>query len=374
MSSKSSPVVRSGSLASKASILLGVVYFILLFCVIGYVWGVAQDRFVTIAAFKISRQSSPGGEVGIAQLALPGLADSGLNDSQIAIGFIDSADLLIAIEQEFNLHEHYSSPEQDFIFRLEADASLEDRLKFYRKRISAHFDTVTGLTNLTVDTFDPKMSRDVAESLLKRCESFVNTINQTIANQQMTFIRGELERAENHVAKLSAEMLELQNANNILTPDSAISESHIALQELKMERLRAETSVTSLERDSPGSPRIPILRSQLRSLEEQISVESAKLSGPDQDNLNQVLFRFKELQTQLDFAIQIRAGTETLFERNRVDAAATSRFLSIIQHPYLPEDPTYPARTYATATILVLGVLVFLMLRVFIHSVYERQN
>jgi capsule polysaccharide export protein KpsE/RkpR len=68
----------------------------------------------------------------------------------------------------------------------------------------------------------------------------------------------------------------------------------------------------------------------------------------------------------------MRTGAETLLEKHRMDAAARSRFISVIQTPYLPEDVTYPRRPYATATIAVLGVLLFLMLRILVHSVYER--
>jgi capsular polysaccharide transport system permease protein len=139
-----------------------------------------------------------------------------------------------------------------------------------------------------------------------------------------------------------------------------------------MERLRLETSLASIERDSPGSPRIDTLRSDLKSLNEQIALESTKISGPEQDRLNQILAKFKELELKLNFAIKLRTGAETLLEKHRVDAAARSHFLSVIQRPFLPEDVGFPQRPYATITIIVLGVLLFLILRVLLQSIYER--
>ena len=57
-----------------------------------------------------SRQGSSAAGVGLAELALPGLSDSGSQDSQIAIGYADSADLLLDLEKEFKLVEHYTAP------------------------------------------------------------------------------------------------------------------------------------------------------------------------------------------------------------------------------------------------------------------------
>lgn len=363
-----------GSFAAKVLALLATLYFLLLACVVAYIWLIAQDRFLTDASFKISRQDVSGGEVGFAQLALPGISDTGSVDSQIAIGFVNSTDSLLELEKEFNLREHYATPPHDFVFRLDSGSPLEDRLKHYRNRISAHFDKETGLTLLTVDTFDPALSRAVAESLLRKTEVFINTLNQTIADQQLSFVRDELERAEKRVADISLELLELQNKNDLISPDATVAARLSVIQTLKMDRIRMETMLATLERDSPGSPRVETSRSQLRSLNERIAIESAKLSGPEQDNLNQILARFKELELKLGFAIQMRAGAATLLEKNRVDAVARSRFLSVIQRPYLAEAASYPRRFYATATIIALGLLLFLILRVLVHSVYERRH
>ncbi len=352
--------------------LLAVFYFILLAAVVAYVWLIAQDRFVSIASYKISRQSPSGGDSGLSALALPGLSDSGSADSQVAIGFVDSADLLLSLEKKYNLREHYSAPPLDYVFRLEKDASVEDRLEFYRSRIFSHYDKESGLTMLTVDTFDPKLSVKIADDVLLETEGFINTLNQKVADQQLVFIRGEMDRSEKKVSEIIGQLLELQNAHNIVTPEQAINARLQAVNELQMKKLNIETQLTSTARDSPESPRLETLKSQIRSLDSQIEVESEKLSGADKTRLNQVLALYKELELKLDFANHIRTGTASMLEKNRMDAVAQSRFLSILQTPYLPEEAAYPQRGYATATLIVLGILLFVTLRVMILSVYER--
>jgi capsular polysaccharide transport system permease protein len=351
---------------------LTVLYFVGLAASVAYLWLYTQDRFISTAEFKISRQDSSGFEEGMVQLALPGLADSGSMDSQIAIGYIDSADLLLELESEFKLREHYVSPSRDFIFRLDPEALLEERLEYYRKRINAHFDKETGMTVITVDTFNPALSRDIAATLLKKAEAFVNALNQQIAGQQMTFIRSEVERTAKQVEEINAEMIHLQNKHHFISPDEAISANLKAVEELRMELLRAEAELSSMLRDSPNSPRIDTIRSRIRSLNELTAAETAKLSGPEKDRLNQLLSQFKQLGLKLDFAIRLRTGAEMLLEKNRVEAISRSRFFSVIQKPFLPEEVGIPRRPYSTAVIIGLGFLLYLIFRVLLRSVFER--
>ena len=350
---------------------LAVVYVLAVITAIVYLWSFTQNRYISSAAFKISRQSGLSMDSTLAQLALPGLSDSGTVDSMIVIGYINSADLLLELEKDFQLIDHYSAPRRDYVFRLERDDPLEDRLEYYRKRIYAHFDKDTSLTMLTVDTFDPKLSQRIAATVLDKSAAYINRLNQDVADQQLAFVLGEVERTQQRVEEVSRKIVEFQNKHQIITPDELINTSLTALKELQLQHLRGEAEVASLERDSPGSPKIEHLRSRLRSLQELIDVETAKLSGPERDRLNQILIEFKELQLQLEFAIRLRSGAEMMLEKNRMEAASLSRFFSVIQKPILPEEEALPRREYATATILIVGLLLFLVFRALTHSVFE---
>lgn len=351
---------------------LAGLYFLGLILSIVYLWTMTQNRYTSAAAFKISRQDSSGAQAGFAQLVLPGISDSGSGDSQIAIGFVNSVNLLVELEKEFSLSQHFSSPTKDFVFRLDPSDPLEERLRFYRKHINAHYDKETGLTMLSVDTFDPELSKRIAETILKKAESLVNRLNQEVADQRLSFVNSELERATKRVEDANSELLAFQNKHNIISPEEIITGNLKAVQALRMEQLKMTADLDSLQRDSPDSPRIETLRSRLRSLNELISIEMSKLSGSEQDRLNQLLIQFKQLELQLEFAIKLRSGALSLLEKTRVESIAQSRFFSVIQPPYLPEDVASPRRAYATTSILILGALVFLIIRALTNSALER--
>lgn len=348
-----------------------VVYFILLAATIAYLWVLAQDRYKTSAAFKISRQDTSSGSSSM-PLSIPGLTDSGSMDSQISIGFIQSADFLIALEQDFDLQKHYSAPERDWYFRLDCDAPLEERLDYYRKQIKGEFDSETGLTVLTVTTFDPQLSHQVAEAALRKADKFINSLNQSIADQRLGFIREEFDRSVEKVEECNKILIEFQNQHNLINPEEAINQNLNAVQILKMDRLKTETDLKSLLKDSPQSPAIETMTSHLASLDQLIAAEMEKLSGTERGRLNQLLAEYQQLRQQYEFAVQLRTGAQALLEKTRVDAIATSRFFSVIQKPYLPEDVAAPRRWYASVTIFVLGMLVFLILRGLARSAMER--
>ncbi|RYD73757.1 MAG: hypothetical protein EOP84_21045 [Verrucomicrobiaceae bacterium] len=350
---------------------LATIYFLFIAATIFYLWTVAQDRYRSTASFKIARQNDTGLDAGLVSLALPGLSDSGSMDSQIAIGYVASADFLLGVEKEYNLIEHYSSPKRDFVFRLDPSWTLEDRLEYYRGRIFAHFDKETGLTALTVDTFDPELSHKIAVDALQKAEAFINNLNHNVANQQLEFVSKEVNRTTERVMELNRELIALQNENRFISPGEVISASMSAVQQLQLDHLKGEADLATVLRDSPDSPQIEPLRSRLRSLKELIEIETAKLSGPDRDRLNQVLLRFNELQMKIEFANRIRAGAQTMLEKNRMEAAAHSRFFSVIQKPFLPEDVALPRRPYATVSIIVIAILLFLVARALTHSVFE---
>lgn len=359
--------------AQKILKCLGYLYCMTVVAAVLYTWFLTEDRYITETTFKISRhETTSGAEPGVAQFALPGLTDTGSMDSQVAIGYILSSDLLLELEKQYKLVDHYSSPELDIVFRLEKDAPLEERLEYYRKRIVAHYDLTTGLTLVTVDAFDPKLAHEIAGTLMKKAEEFINKINNDVANQQLSFVRTEVERASENVLKIQKELFELQNKHKLIDPTQVISTSQVALQEMKLERMRVDAELASLLRDSPGSPKIDTLKSRQRSLSDLIENETSKLSGTDRDKLNKILMDFQEIQLKLDTATRLRTGAEMLFEQTRADTVARSKFFSLIQEPYVPEDVALPKRGYATATILILGFLCFFILRALTNSVFDR--
>lgn len=360
---------------NKAGKTMGVflfLYIALLLASFVYIWVFTQDRYETVAEIRISKQETSGVDASLLNVALPGLTDSRSQDSQLTISFINSSDFLIGLEKEFPLQKHYSSPKTDVVYRLPKDANRDERLEFYRSRISAHYNKESGLTEIKVDTFDPELSKKVADYLLAQSETFINQVNQEIADRQYDFHNREVDRAAANLSAVNQELTELQNKYKFVSPSVMITSSLEIIQQLRVDVLRAKAELQSLMRDSPDSPRIDTIESNIKSLESLIVKEGQKLSGEEKDRMNVVLLEFTEVEQKIEFRQRLLSGAELVLENNRSDAISKSRFFTVIQHPYTPEGPTYPKRLYATATILILGSILLVILRILLQSVLER--
>jgi len=79
-------------------------------CTVSYLYFFTEDRFMSKSQFSIivDDQNSTDLSVGLASLVSGGASAAG-PDRQSTIGFIHSADLLLKLEKEFDLFEHFKN-------------------------------------------------------------------------------------------------------------------------------------------------------------------------------------------------------------------------------------------------------------------------
>ena len=337
-----------------------------------YIWFIAEDRYTSESQFSVVVDDTSSTNASLGLLALVGANNTGNVDTQSAIGFIHSSDLLLALEKEYSLVRHYSKPKNDFAFKLAADAPLEDRLTYYRSHIKATFNAATGLIELSVETFDPKLSHTLSQEILLRTEDFINGLNQDIAEKRLDFVKAELSRIHDLVKNTEQAVLEFQNTNKIIHPEALIQAQLAAIQNLRIEKIDKNIQLSIMKASSPQSPMIPPLELTINEISTEIAQQEASLSGSDQETLNQLLVEYKELQLNLEFAMALRKGAEILLEKTRTETISHSRFFSVIQNPYLAEDSINPRRSYLTITLIFTVLLIQYIITAIIRSVLDK--
>ncbi|MFC5050240.1 hypothetical protein ACFPK9_06420 [Rubritalea spongiae] len=349
---------------------------ILLLCVCAipviYLYAFAQDRYVSESQFSVVVEESSNAEASVGILAMIGGSHTGTLDTQAAIGFIHSADLLLEAEKEFNLLEHYSSPEKDYLFRLNKDSTIEERLDYYRKRIIAHYNQATGLIHLTVESFSADLSYKLSQNILEKTEKFINDLNKEIAMRRLDFAQAEVQRAHENIKEQEKALLSFQNEHKIIQPEAIIQAKLAAIQTLRLERINREIELTTLKTSSPNSPNIHTQETAIKQLDAIIAEQVEELSGADQQKLNQLLSQHKELTLNLEFATNLRKGAELILEKTRAETISTSRFFSVIQNPYLSDDYKNPKRLYLSITAICVLLLTVYVVKAIIASIYDR--
>jgi len=245
---------------------------VLLLCsaVAVYIWFFTEDRFVSHSRFSIVVEDTSNVDVSSGLMSLITNGSRSNADIQSAIGYIHSSDMLLEIEEEFNLEEHYTAPKDDIVFRLEQDPSLEDRLNYYRDRIVAKYNATSGLIDLSVETFEPDLSFKISQSILSRTEQFVNGLNKEVASKRMEFVKNELARSLSVVSAEQKKLLSFQSKHGIIDPDQIINARYAAIESLDLEVIRREVDLGTLRATSPMSPSIKAQEMTIAKFKEEI--------------------------------------------------------------------------------------------------------
>ena len=343
-----SPAMKAVLTAVLLPALLSLLYFGL--------W--ASPMYIAEARFAVRGAETSGAAGGLASLLLPAGASVGA-DAHIVAEYIQSPDIMEAIDGEMGIFRHFSSREHDFISRLAADATRDERLSFWQWAVKPSFDPETGIIALSVKAYDPATAQKLAEAVLTRSEALVNAMSRRAQDDAIALAMSEVKTAEARVRKAQEAMRAFRERSGMLDPASTAGGLQGIVSQLEGEavKVRAEIAEASTYM-SKDAPALVGLRARLTAVEKQLASEKLRLAGEARpDSLTSVAGEYEDLQTESEFARQQLVSAMTSLETARVKAEAKSRYVVAFQTPVLPDESLYPRPFLFTAYVLV-GALV----------------
>ncbi len=173
-----------------------------------YLTFVSQDQYSSVAGFTVRKEE--GGAASELLGGLVGLAGgSGGSDGDILYAFIRSPALIDAVDAKLGVRAHYASYSgRDPLFALPANASIEDLEHYWSKVVRVSFDRGSGLTQLRVLAFEPKVAQDIATEILRLSQDMINNLSSLARDDAMQYARRDLaesvERLKNSRGALTA--------------------------------------------------------------------------------------------------------------------------------------------------------------------------
>ncbi|WP_062269302.1 hypothetical protein [Endozoicomonas arenosclerae] len=333
---------------------------------------VASDRYVSEASFLIERSDSGGG--AIEGLSLFGVTPQASNDQRILETFIQSPDMLNFLDQELSLKEHYIES-ADWISRLSPSASQEDFLAFYRSHIRVTYNDTNGMLDMEVQAFEPAYAKQVTDLILDKSEVFVNEISHNMANEQLKFVRSEVELAEKRLKDFTRRLLNFQNETGLLSVEEQGAALSGIMNELQAELIRSQTEIQTLTSYlNENSAQVTALRQRIRALQSQITTEKDKLVDSRTTSLNDLAAQQQELQLDLDLATQAYTSALVALESTRTEASRKLKQLVVVSSPYQAEDAKYPRVAYSLTNILLILLMLFALARMIRATVKEHRD
>jgi capsular polysaccharide transport system permease protein len=335
--------------------------------VLAYYMVLAHDRYVSRSRFVMTR----GASAGAADITTGLGVSAAQQDPYALINFIQSTDMLLSLEAKIGLREHYGIPWVDFVNRLPKGATLEDFLDYYNKRVHVKYDLLEGIITIEAEAFTPPFARELSEAIMERAEDYVNERNRDIARRQMAFFQEALAESENALAAARQRLVSFQNKHLTIDPSRELTARLQHINEARSKILFLNVEKRMLVQESPDSPKIAELAAEISALEAQSKVAALELVGDDSSQMNQLSAGFDKLLQEVQFAERRYAQSLVGVENIRVQSIQQSRFLSIIETPFVPEEGRRPRRFFMSATCLITGWLSLVALRILMMSVAE---
>lgn len=324
-------------------------------------WGlIASKQYVTETKFAL-RTGEASTLDSLSGGAASSQASQQMQDGQVLVNFIRSRSMVEALDRKIDLRAKFSRPGVDYFSSFDAEYPVEELEKYWKRRVDASIDMMSGIVSVHVRAFAPEDSLTITQNVIDLAEKLVNEMSTRSRRDALAQARAELTRAENQLKAATAAMRDARNAEGVLDAPAAAEAINKIITALRLELARTEEDL-ALQGDAEvlDSPQTRLLHARVQSLKNQIEEYSTQIaSGGDRGagSLAQHAGVLSTHQIELDLAQQRYALAAATFENARVDLETQRAYLVSFLRPTLAEKSLYPRRWLEWAIIVAPATL-----------------
>ncbi|MFO7287914.1 MAG: capsular biosynthesis protein [Gammaproteobacteria bacterium] len=334
----------------------------------------AADRYVSESIVAIRSEGQQAMPIGMDALsALFGSTAASREDQHMLAAHILSMDMLRQLDERLDLREHFSRPRLDFVFALDEDATQEEFLEYYRKRVEVKVDPESGLLTIRTQGFTPELAQDINRLVVEISERFINESSHRLARDQMRFAEGELQKAREALDEVRSRLTEFQRKHGVLDPSAQAMANTGLTAELQAALARQEAELKALLAYlNDDAPQVQALEAQIAGLRAQLETERLRgLTSDEGTSLNVLVGDYQELLAELEFVQDAYRGALTALETARIESTRKLKSLVLVESPALPESAEYPRRAYVLFALLMGLLLVYGIGRLIVATIED---
>lgn len=344
----------------------------------GYLAFVASDQFIAVAKFAVR------GAAFEQPVDLPSGAARPSNmpmvvgqDAYIIVSYIKSHKVIQDIAERVDVRAVYQHPVADFWERLPKDASAEDLVDYWNKRVQASVDGPSGIVTVRVRAFTADDAVRVLNAIIRASENLANDISARARRDMVWRAENEVNRA---MAVAQTALNDLQNFRErvgILDPVSSATMTNSLLLQLLGEKIRAENELYVLQRVSPDnvvSQRL--ISTNIDSLQKQINTLKDSLTGQSAEgkSIAAALVDYERLEMQRVLSQKLLGLAQESLQRAAQRAIRQNIYVTTFVSPYIPQESEYPRRwqmwiMYSIFITITWGIFTLLIATVNDHRI-----
>jgi capsular polysaccharide transport system permease protein len=366
------PVVRpSRKLQLKNWLFLLTVVVPTLIAVVYYGF-LASDVYVSESKFVVRSPDKPAvSGLGVI-LKSAGFANSG-DELYAAQSFATSRDALRALNRNSAFEKAYTRPQISIIDRFDPlgmGRSFESLYKYFQNKVGLQNDSSTSITTLSVRAYTPEDALRFNQELLEMSEAMVNRLNERGQQDLVRYAQSEVDEAKAKSQAAASALAAYQNRSGIVDPEKQAAVQMQMVSKLQDNLIASKAELAQLKRYAPENPRIPVVQTQIGTLEGEINRQLGMVVGNSR-SLAAAGVRFQRLQLENDFAGKQLAAALASLEQARSETQRKQAYVERIVQPNLPDEPTEPRRLRGVFATFALSLLAYGILRMLLAGVRE---
>ena len=338
---------------------------------------VARDQYVTQFKFAVRGGMTAAGKGGGLSSAIGAAGAEFIGDAFVATEYITSPDMVDKANKEMDFQALFGASKGDFLMRLRADATKEDMQKQWRWMVVPSFDVVTGIVTVTVNAFTPDDALKLAELITRHVNTMFLKMTEQSRADAVRFAKEEVERAQKYVEKTRADLRNFRETQRLLDPGRTAQASTDLSGSLRanLTAMNADLATMSTYM-APNAPQIMVLKTRIRSVEEQLrkiegSGTGGGTGGSKPEILPAVLAEYEGLQATHTSAEKALAEAFDSLQRANAQADRQTTYLALFDKPVRPEAALYPERIKNTSIVLAIALAIWLIAMLIYSSIMD---
>lgn len=372
---------KPGAVRAYLSAQYGRVLFVLVFILptllaLIYFGLIASDRYISEARFIVRSANKPAAQGAAAYLQDFGIMRA--NDDAFAIAdYIQSRDLMRAIEKTIDLRAVYTRPGADVISRFgrfSADGKTDEALfRYFIRQVTVEKDPESGITTVKVSAYRPEDAKALLDRIVEMSEQRVNQLNVRARRDALADSERALNEATRRLAQSTVDLTRYRETAGTVDP----RESAVATVErgssLRQELAQLVVNLQTMVARAPGNPAIPALRQRVAALSAQVAAQQGQLTG-ERDSLSGKLGGYEQQLVEQAMAEKSYEAAQKQFDDARSEADRQQVFIEFIARPNLSDDPLEPRRLRYILTTALLAFWAFLIFYLLLSGSREHLN
>lgn len=336
----------------------------------------ASDRYVSESSFVVRSPSNQASVTGLGALLQNVGFSRAQDDTYTVREYMGSRSALIALEKVLPVRSFYEN-KGDIFSRFNGFGlwdSNEAFYQYYKGKVNIAFDAVSGISTLSVESFDAAESKQINAALLSRGEELINKLNARARKDTVAQAEQNVAVAEKRVKDAAGEMAVYRTQNGIFDL-KAQSEAQMGLvSKLQDELIVIQTQLDQVRAVTPENPQISGLQAREKSLKREIKQQMQMISGGAGNSITAQAAAYQRLFLENELAEKQLAAAIASLESAKAEAERKQLYLEVVSQPSSPDMALKPQRLYNIFATFFIGLMLYGILSLLIASVREHKN